>query len=103
MSTSNKYIGAVKHALAQHAVCSIARDAASKYPNVNRTARNASDAIESINQLDAIGMTQQNMVPVITQQLTPPVDPPVPPQPDVLSGIVTTLEDINARLKKANL
>ena len=100
---ATKYIDNIKHALAQHAVCSIARDAASKYPNVNRTARNAGNAIEAINQLDAIGNAQQNMVPVITQQLTPPVDPPVTPQPDVLNGIVATLEDINARLKKANL
>ena len=103
MSNETKYIDNIKHALAQHAVCSIARDAAGRYPNTNRVARGASNAIESILQLDAIGNAQTNMLPAITQQLTPPVDPPVPPQPDVLSGIVATLEDINARLKKANL
>ena len=101
MSTE-KYIDSIKHALAQHAVCSIARDAASKYPNVNRTARNASNAIESINQLDAIGNAQANMVPVITQQLTQPVNPPAP-QPDALGTIMSKLDDMDARLKKANL
>tara|TARA_R100001443_G_scaffold68213_1_gene76980 strand:- start:137 stop:439 length:303 start_codon:yes stop_codon:yes gene_type:complete len=100
MSTSNKYIDAVKHALAQHAVCSIARDAASKYPNGNRVARGASNTLEAINQLDAIGATQQNMVPVITQQLQQPVAPVVP---DATAQLMTLVKDIDARLKKANL
>ena len=102
-TNTTKMIDGIKQALAQHAQCSIARDAAGRYPNTNRVARGASNAIESILQLDAIGNAQTNMVPVITQQLTPPVDPPVPPQPDVLQSIVATLDDINARLRKANL
>ena len=102
-TNTTKMIDGIKQALAQHAQCSIARDAAGRYPNTNRVARGASNAIESILQLDAIGNAQTIIVPVITQQLTPPVDPPVPPQPDVLQSIVATLDDINARLRKANL
>ena len=96
--TVTKYIDGIKHALAQHAVCSIARDAASKYPNVNRVARGASNAIDAIGQLDAISTTQTNMVPAITQQLNAPAV-----QNDVLTNLVNSIEDINTRLKKANL
>ena len=100
MSTSNKYIDAVKHALAQHAVCSIARDAASKYPNPNRVARGASNTLEAISQLDAIGNAQANMIPAITQQLQQPAAPVVP---DATAQLMTLVKDIDARLKKANL
>ena len=96
--TVTKYIDGIKHALAQHAVCSIARDAASKYPNVNRVARGASNAIEAINQLDAISTTQTNMLPAITKQLNASNL-----ETDIVSKMLATIEDINTRLKKANL
>ena len=80
---ATKYIDNIKHALAQHAVCSIARDAASKYPNPNRVARGAS-----------------NKIPAITQQLQQPAAPVVP---DATAQLMTLVKDIDARLKKANL
>ena len=93
-------INGIKLALAQHAQCSIARDAAGRYPNTNRVARGASNAIESILQLDAIGNAQTNMVPAITQQLQQPAAPVVP---DATAQLMTLVKDIDARLKKANL
>ena len=97
-------INGIKLALAQHAQCSIARDAAGRYPNTNRVARGASNAIESILQLDAIGNAQTNMLPAITQQLTPPADPPAAPVLDAsTSQLLALVKDIDARLKKANL
>ena len=54
----DKIIQALLKALAQHTMCSIARDAGGKYPNPNRVGRQVLNMIDTLNQVSAMGQGQ---------------------------------------------
>ena len=91
----NKYVDAIMHAVAQHVVCSIARDASSRYPNPNRVGRNAMNAIENITTLETMGEGGgglNDLSKLLNKQ---------PKNNEDL--VLNAIKSIEARLTKANL
>jgi len=81
-------------ALQQYALCIIAKDAGSRYPNPGRMLRNINNVVQGTNDLQSGGSVQEQMATLLTGlQSSNNNDAPPPPTGGVTIEMVTDAID----------